>query len=73
LTEAGYANGFSARITLQVATGEDIAQIIAQQLAAVGIKAQLNVVEVANYAGYIGGWGPGMLFHPMGTANGQAS
>jgi ABC-type transport system substrate-binding protein len=73
LTEAGHPNGFTTRITLQVGSLEDGAQIIAQQLAAVGIKAELNIVPVANYAGFIGGWAPGMLLHPMGTANGQAS
>jgi ABC-type transport system substrate-binding protein len=73
LAEAGYADGFTTRITLQTGWGEDQAQIIAQQLAAIGVTCELNVVEVANYAGYIGSWEYGMLLHPMGTSNGQAS
>ncbi len=73
LAEAGYADGFTTRITLQSGWGEDQAQIIAQQLAAIGVTCELNVVEVANYAGYIGSWEYGMLLHPMGTQNGQAS
>lgn len=73
LAEAGYADGFTTRITLQAGWGEDQAQIIAQQLAAIGVTCELNVVEVANYAGYIASWEYGMLLHPMGTSNGQAS
>ena len=73
LKDAGYENGFKTRITLQTKSLEDGAQIIAQQLAAVGITAELNIVEVANYAGFIGDWEYGMLLHPMGTSNGQAS
>ena len=73
LAQAGYPNGFDTRITLQVGSLEDGAQIIAQQLAAVGINVSLNIVEVANYAGYIGGWETGMLMHPMGATNGAAS
>jgi ABC-type transport system substrate-binding protein len=56
LAEAGYADGFTTRITLQVGSLVDGAQIIAEQLAAVGITAELNIVEIANYAGFIGDW-----------------
>jgi len=73
LSEAGYPDGFQTRITLEAGSMEDGAQIIAEQLAAVGITAELNMVERANYKAYIGDWEYGMLLHPMGTSNGQAS
>ncbi len=73
LEEAGLADGFTTRITLEVGGMEDGAQIIAEQLAAVGITVELNMVERANYKAYIGDWEYGMLLHPMGTSNGQAS
>jgi ABC-type transport system substrate-binding protein len=73
LEEAGYADGFTTRITLEAGSMEDGAQIIAEQLAAVGITVELNMVERANYKAYIGDWEYGMLLHPMGTSNGQAS
>jgi peptide/nickel transport system substrate-binding protein len=73
LSKAGYPNGFETRITLQAGWLEDGAQIIAEQLGKIGIKVNLNIVEVANYAGYIGSWEYGMLLHPMGATNGAAS
>lgn len=73
LADAGYPNGFSTRITGEIGQLEDGAQIIAEQLSKIGIKVELNYVERANYASYIGGWEYGMLLHPMGTTNGQAS
>jgi len=73
LEEAGFGDGFTTRITLEVGGMEDGAQIIAEQLAAVSITVELNMVERANYKAYIGDWEYGMLLHPMGTSNGQAS
>ncbi len=73
LAEAGYPNGFDTRITGETGMLEDGGQIIAEQLAQIGINVELNFVERANYGGYIGGWEYGMILHPMGTSNGQAS
>jgi len=74
LTQAGYPNGFSTKITLPNQTLlRDTAQIIAEQLAKVGIRAEIRAIEEAAYPKYIGGWEQGMLLHPMGMVNGAAS
>jgi ABC-type transport system substrate-binding protein len=73
LADAGYEDGFTTRIVLEVNKLEDGAQIIAQQLADVGITVEILIVERANFKAYIGDHEYGMLLHPMGTRNGQAS
>jgi len=74
LTEAGYPNGFSTTITYpSMPLLNNIAQIVKEQLAAVGIDATLQPIEGAAYVNYIGAWGEGMLIHTMGAESGAAS
>ena len=73
LTEANYDSNFVLKINYQVGDfmGQ-LAQICGRQLEAVGIKVELNAIEVANYVNYFGEW-EGILFHQMGLQNGQFS
>jgi ABC-type transport system substrate-binding protein len=74
LSEAGYPDGFSTTITYASTTLlNNVAQIIQEQLAAVGIQATLQAIEGAAYVNYIGGWDEGMLIHTMGAESGAAS
>ena len=73
LNDAGYGSGFELTINYQVGDfPRDACQIIAQELAQVGIDLKLNEIQVADYGNYLGEW-DGLLFHPMGTNNGQFS
>ena len=73
LKEANYDSNFVLKINYQVGDfmGQ-LAQICKAQLEAVGIKVELNAIEVANYVNYFGEW-EGILFHQMGLSNGQFS
>ena len=73
LAEAGYSDGFDVTINFQVGDfAKNVCQIIQQELAELNIRVNLNQIEVANYANYLGEW-DGILFHPMGLGNGQFS
>lgn len=72
LKEAGYENGFSTTITLQQGTFETGAQIIAQELAEIGITVEINVLPQASYVSAMT-QREGMLLHPMNMANGAAT
>jgi peptide/nickel transport system substrate-binding protein len=72
LAEAGYANGFSTKLTLLQGVFEAGAQIIVESLAAIGIQVELNIVPQASYVAYISSW-DGMLLHPMNMTNGAAA
>ena len=73
LQEANYDENFVLKINYQVGDfmGQ-LAQICGKMLEAVGIKVELNAIEVANYVNYFGEW-EGILFHQMGLSNGQFS
>ena len=73
LEEANYDSDYVLTINYQVGDfmGQ-LAQICGSQLEAIGIKVELNAIEVANYVNYFGEW-DGILFHQMGLANGQFS
>ena len=73
LKEANYDSNYVLKINYQVGDfmGQ-LAQICGAQLEAVGIKVELNAIEVANYVNYFGEW-EGILFHQMGLQNGQFS
>lgn len=75
LTEAGYPEGFKTKIwTYNTATLEIKAcQVIAQQLAEVGIECELEITDVAAYIVGIDGWGDGFLYHAMTLSNGVPS
>ena len=49
LAEAGYANGFDVAITAREGAGSQIAQIMAGQLRAVGIRASIELETFASY------------------------
>lgn len=75
LAEAGYPDGFKTQIwiyntaTLQVKA----CQIIAQQLAEVGIDCEIEITDLAAYVTGIDGWGDGMFYHAMTLSNGTPS
>jgi peptide/nickel transport system substrate-binding protein len=49
LAEAGYANGFDVAITAREGAGKQIAQVMAGQLRAVGIRASIELETFASY------------------------
>ncbi|MCB2106635.1 MAG: ABC transporter substrate-binding protein [Rhodobacteraceae bacterium] len=78
LADAGYYKGFSLVITLMQGTGsDDVYQLIAADLAAVGIRAELRSVPLTQYVKYMrdGTWpGPAYqngqsLIDPIETVN----
>lgn len=74
LKEAGYENGFSTTLTFPSNEfTKNVASVIAQQLAQVGINVELRPIEGAAYVNYIGGWESGMLLHTMGYEAGAPS
>lgn len=74
LSDAGYANGFSTKIWfVNTPQMSSTAAAISEMLAKVNIKAELNPIEPASYANYIGGWPSGMLIHTMGMEGGAAA
>jgi len=70
LTEAGYPNGFKTVIHVQTQF-QGAAVYVQSYLKAVGIDAQINQIDTANFSTYIGGWREGMMIHTVGVANGQ--
>lgn len=74
LAEAGYPNGFKTMITCGSATlVVNTCQIIKEQLAKIGIEAEIRPIEGAAFVNYIGGWESGMFVHQMGAEAGAAS
>lgn len=74
LAEAGYPNGFKTILTSSSATSAtNTCQIIAEQLAQIGIEVELRPIEGAAFVNYIGGWESGMFLHQMGAEAGAAS
>lgn len=74
LAEAGYPNGFDTMITCSSATtAVNVCQVIQEQLAKVGINAEIRQIEGAAFVNYIGGWEQGMFLHTMGAESGAAS
>lgn len=63
LAEAGYPNGFDTTLTV-LPSQTTAATIIKDQLAAVGINVELNIMELSTYAVELIGWESGMLYHP---------
>lgn len=65
LADAGYPDGFEVNLTCRADDlVVDSAQILAEQLAAVGIKVNLNPLETSNYSTHIAKW-DGILYHQM--------
>lgn len=74
LAEAGYADGFDTMITCGSATtAVNTCQIIAEQLAQIGVNVEIRQIEGAAFVNYIGGWEQGMFLHQMGAEAGAAS
>ncbi len=74
LAEAGYPNGFKTTLTLGATElPKNVAQVIAEQLAKVGIEVTIRPIEGAAFVNYIGGWEEGMFIHQMGAEAGAAS
>ena len=48
----------------------NVCQIVAEQLAQVGIRVELNPADSATYIKAMSGWESGMLYHPMTLSNG---
>lgn len=70
LAEAGYPNGFKTVIHVQTQF-QGAAVYVQSYLKAVGIDAEINPIDTANFSTYIGGWREGMMIHTVGVANGQ--
>lgn len=66
LAEAGYADGFELQLTVKSSNtlAVDAAQILSEQLAAVGVSVTLNTLEASNYTTHLPKW-DGLLLHPM--------
>lgn len=74
LAEAGFPNGFNTIITCGSATlAVDTCQVIKEQLAKIGVNADIRPIEGAAFVNYIGGWEEGMFLHQMGAEAGAAS
>lgn len=74
LAEAGYPNGFKTYITCGSATlAVNTCQVIQEQLAKIGIEAELRSIEGSAFVNYIGGWEKGLFLHQMGAEAGAAS
>ncbi len=74
LTEAGYPNGFKTTLTLSATDlPKNVAQVIKEQLAKIGIDVTIRSIEGAAFANYIGAWEEGMFLHTMGAEAGAAS
>lgn len=73
LAEAGYADGFDTTMVVWNSQAYvDAATIMKEQLAAVGINVELNLVDIAGFTVLMDGWESGLFFHPMGISNGPA-
>lgn len=71
LAEAGYPDGFDTVLTTSSTTSYvNVCQIVAEQLAQVGIRVELNPADSATYIKAMSGWESGMLYHPMTLSNG---
>jgi peptide/nickel transport system substrate-binding protein len=68
LTEAGYPNGFKTKIIADVAsTDRDAITAIQSYLKAVGIDAELNIIDNAGYGNYRSkGWNNGLMAGMVG-------
>ncbi|MDD6882765.1 MAG: ABC transporter substrate-binding protein [Eubacteriales bacterium] len=74
LAEAGYPDGFDTKIMTSSTTSYvNVCQIVAEELAAVGIRVELTPSDNATYLKSISGWESGMLYHPMTLSNGGPS
>ena len=74
LAEAGYPDGFDTTLTCSsTTTVVNVCQVIAEQLAAIGINVEIRQIEGAAFVNYIGGWEEGMFLHQMGAEAGAAS
>lgn len=77
LAEAGYPNGFETKVVTTVTSAmpmlSELAVIIADQLSAVGIEVNVEVLDIAGFTAVLGDWGNGMLLHTMGMSNGAGS
>ena len=69
LAEAGYPNGFKTTLTtLGITATTDAAVIIKDQLAAIGVDVEINLLPMASYVVELTGWKNGMLLHPSGSS-----
>ncbi len=74
LIEAGYPNGFKTVITVGTAAlAQNIAQILKEQLAKVGITLDLNITDTAGESTTVDNWGKGIYVHAMGADPGAAA
>lgn len=73
LAEAGYSDGFDTTMVVWNSPAYvNAAAIMQEQLAAVGIRVELTLVDLAGFVVLMDGWENGMFFHPMGISNGPA-
>lgn len=74
LKEAGYADGFSTKLTT-VSSNRivEVCQVIADQLAEIGIQVELNLVDGGAYMNALGNWESGLFMHTMSMYNGVDS
>lgn len=77
LAEAGYPDGFTTRISICSSSTTDPSvraqQIVAEQLKAVGITAEINLFEGGQWTNMANDWAPGMLTCKTTYANGTPS
>ena len=75
LAEAGYPNGFDTVIYVnsQSQIGIDVVTIVIEQLAQVGINAEIQLRDNAQYSQLVDGWDGGMLYHAGGIDSGAAA
>lgn len=74
LAKSKYPNGFNTYIH-SITTSPDsvkLAQILAEELAGIGIKAEIKLYDQAAYTKLIDGWESGILIHGMGMDAGVA-
>jgi ABC-type transport system substrate-binding protein len=65
LTEAGYPNGFKAKLLAQNTWDRDFLQAIQTYLKQAGIDAELDLADVARHRTfYSNGWKNGLMVHP---------
>lgn len=74
LKEAGYPNGFKTTMACWNSQPYvNVAQILKEQLAAVGIDVEIKLYDLAGFAVLMDGWKSGLFLHPMGISNGPAA
>jgi peptide/nickel transport system substrate-binding protein len=70
LAEAGYSNGFSINLISLTTWGQDPITAIQANLAAVGIKANVDIQDPAKWAGTrVSGWTNGLFFHTQAATD----